>query len=305
MSIKPHLPPLDALVAFEAAARLLSFTAAAHEQNLSQAAISQQIRNLEDRLGVKLFKRAHRAVTLTSAGREYQHTVSPILKTLVSATTDIRYTQTRPKLIVAADQAASAMLIVPELHEFLRHHPEISLRMISTDIEADCLVPEVQIAVLHGDGNWPGFDAHLLFTEKVYPVCSPEYARSAPAISSPSDLVAHTLLNLDDDHWDWMNWRVWLSGNRVEMPVQTRKFEINNYQLLIDAARNGQGLALGWDQLVAQDLTNGTLIRPLNDSLTTSLGYYQIWRNSQDKTPEAEAFIRWMSSRFQNQLDVD
>lgn len=301
MSMRSQLPPLDLLVAFEAAARMLSFTAAANELNLSQAAISQQIRQLEDRLGVKLFDRAHRAVSLTSAGREYQHTVAALLNTLASATSEIQYAETRPKLTVAADRAAANFLLMPHVDDFAKRYPDISLRIISSDNLTECLAPDVDVAIVHGDGNWPGFTSRLLFREQVYPVCSPAYLENAPSLRSTEDLAAHTLLNLGDDHWNWMNWRVWLSGNDVGLPAKVRIFEINSYPLLIEATRKGMGLALGWHRLLDADLSSGRLVRPLDARLRNDLGYYLVFREQPSPEAVTTSFCAWFLEFALNQ----
>ncbi len=305
MSLRSQLPSLDALVTFEAAARLLSFTAAARELNLTQAAVSQQIRNLELRLGLKLFERAHRAVTLTSAGREYQHTVSPLLRTLSSATSDIQFDSARPRLTVAADQAVASLLLAPRLKEFMAANPDITLRLIASDLEAECLATDVQIAILHGDGHWPGFRSVRLFKEEVFPVCSPDYLVTAPPLTSAADVAGHTLLHLADDHWHWINWRGWLSANGADTPALARSYDVNSYPLLIEAARRGQGLALGWGTLVDADLATGELVRPLQASAATDQDYHMLWRDTARMSDEARAFRRWMADALDVSLSAD
>ena len=173
--LKSRLPPLDNLIAFEAAARLLSFTRAAQELNVTQAAVSQQIRNLEQVLGLKLFERVHRAVRLTAAGREYQHTVSASLRHLASATGDIRLSQTQPRLTLGCDQSIAALCLVPRLAEFQALHREVAIRLVASDKTADCLGEDIQVSIIHGKGDWAGYDCQMLFEETVFPVCSPSY----------------------------------------------------------------------------------------------------------------------------------
>ena len=193
--LKSQLPPLEPLVAFEAAARLLSFTAAARELNLTQAAISQQIRSLEDRLGVKLFIREHRAVRLSAAGLEYQHSVSALLRQLAGATADIRINPGRVRVTLATDMAFAHLFLLPRLTRFRRAHPDISLRLIASDDDADCTADDVQVAVLHGTGDWPGFHATALFSEEVFPVCSPGYWAQA---ARTEHLTEQTLIELEE-----------------------------------------------------------------------------------------------------------
>ena len=205
---RKDLPPLEFLVAFEAAARLGSFTAAAEELNLTQAAISRQIRLLEQNLGRTLFTRAHRAVRLTPEGREFQHTVSLALSHIANAARGLRAVEDHATLTIAADQSVAALWLLPRLEDFRQAHGDIDIRLISSDLEADCLAEEVDLAIIHGDGSWPGFEAELLLEEEVFAVCSPAYLERHGACERPEDLLERVLIDLDDDHWNWINWRV-------------------------------------------------------------------------------------------------
>ncbi|WP_119459336.1 transcriptional regulator GcvA [Rhodospirillaceae bacterium SYSU D60014] len=292
---RKSLPPLHALVAFEAAARLSSFSAAAQELNVSQAAVSQQVRNLEDSLGLALFNRTHKAVQLTHLGREYQHTVAAALQHLATATQELRMTRGRDRLTVAADQSMAWMWLMPRLGHFYEVNAGVSVRVVVSDLESDCLADSVDVALVHGEGVWPGRQSALLFVEEVYPVCSPSYLASASPLEVPSDLIEHTLLHLEDDHWEWMNWRMWLTENGVAFPANQHGLTINNYPLLIEAAKKGQGLALGWKGLVDRELDDGRLVRPLKESVQSRYGYYAVWLAAQAKSPQTRAFVDWVS----------
>lgn len=291
--LKSRLPRLEPLVAFEAAARHLSFTEAARELNLTQAAVSQQIRNLERALGVDLFIRAHRAVRLTPRGRDYQHTVSAVLRQLAGATEELRAPGDKPRLNIATDQSIATMWLMPRLPRFREANPDVAVRLVASDDERDCLADDIQISIIHGNGEWAGYHADLLFDEEVFPVCSPAYLEGRPPVAAAADLLACDLLELEDDRWDWMNWRAWLGGNGVDLPAGHRSLQINSYPLLIDAARNGQGVALGWRVLVDDHLAHGDLVRPLPATVLTSLGYHCVWSRRHELTVEAEAFRSW------------
>lgn len=259
---RSYLPPLDALVAFEAAARLSNFTAAARELNVSQSAISQQIQNLEANLGVPLFNRAGRRVHLTHLGREYQHIVARALEQIANASREIRTTRGRARVTVAADQSIAWMWLMPRLPLFQREYPDVAIRFVVSDGLSDCLNDMVSLALVHGKGNWPGYESRLLFEEEVFPVCSPGYLDKAGHLQSPEDLLSHTLLHLEDFEWQWLNWRMWLTDMGLVAPGESHGLVINNYPLLIEAARNGHGIALGWRYLVDADIQAGTLLRP-------------------------------------------
>ena len=292
--LRKSLPPLHALVAFEAAARLSSFSAAAQELNISQAAVSQQIRNLEESLNLSLFDRAHKTVELTPAGREYQHTVAMALEHLAAATRDLRASRGRARLTIGADQSMAWLWLSPRLSRFQDDQPAIAVRVVASDVEADCFARDVDVALVHGEGKWPGRQAVLLFSDEIYPVCSPEYLKMSAPLETPFDLVRHTLLHLEDDHWNWMNWRMWLTGKGVEQAAGDVGLTINNYPLLIEAAKRGRGVALGWRGLVDHELERRTLVRPLRDSICTRFGYYAVWPEHQPQSTQAQAFIDWV-----------
>ncbi len=298
---KGQLPPLDPLVAFEAAARHSSFTMAAKELNLSQAAVSQQIRNLEQSLGVPLFTRAHRAVQLSPQGREFQHTVSTILRQLASVTADLKAPAAKARLTIAADQSVASMWLMPRLPRFQQLFPDVVVRLVASDDDRECLADDIQISIIYGTGNWAGFHAEKFIEEEVFPVCSPSYFDNRKPLTSPTCLTNETLLELEDNHWDWMNWRTWLSGNNVDLPTEHRGLQINNYPLLIQAARNGQGIALGWRYLIDDDLNSGSLIKPIDTSLRTASGYYLVWSDQRELSAMAAAFREWAGDELKKQ----
>jgi len=299
------LPPLEPLIAFEAAARLLSFTRAGEELHLSQAAISQQIRSLESNLQVQLFTRSHRAVQLTNEGREYQHTVATILKQLAGATMDIQNVEFSRHLVIGCDQAFAAQWLSPRFAQLRQLLPAVALRIIASDDYDESLGAEVQVAVIHGDGHWPGFHAQRLCMEEVFPVCSPDYPHQQAQQDWAGWLLQAQLIDLVDNHWNWINWRLWLSGNDIEEPLGNRNLHINSYPLVIDAACAGLGVALGWGGLVEDFIAQGRLVRPLTQSLTTEYGYYFICRENL-RDDETIAQLRdWLLREFASILDAE
>jgi len=293
-----RLPPLEPLVAFEAAARLLSFTRAGEELHLTQAAISQQIRNLEESLQVKLFTRSHRAVQLTDAGREFQHTVSAILRQLAGATMDIRHVEFTEELVIGCDQSFAAYWLNPRLPELRRLLPGVSLRIVVADDESESLGSEVQASILHGDGHWSGYRSRELFAEEVFPVCSPDFPQPEAGDDWIEWLLQAPLIELADRHWNWMNWRLWLGGHNIDQPLANRRLQINSYPSVLAAAAAGEGLALGWRCLVDDLLERGRLVRPLGQSLQTDYGYHLIWREPQSDTGPAARFRAWLTEHF-------
>ena len=296
--LKNRLPPLDPLIAFEAAARLLSFTRAGEELHLSQAAISQQIRSLEESLQVKLFTRSHRAVQLTNEGREYQHTVAAILKQLAGATMDIQNVEFAQQLVIGCDLSFATQWLSPRLSQLRQLMPAVTLRIIASDDYNESLGSEVQVAVLHGDGLWPGFQTFQLCDEEVFPVCSPEFDHELAQQDWVSWLLQAPLIDLADSHWNWMNWRLWLGGNNIDQPLGNRNLQLNSYPLVIDAACAGHGVALGWRYLVDDLIANNQLVRPIEQSLKTDLGYYCICRDNLENDANVIRFRNWLKQQF-------
>ncbi len=302
--LKQRLPPLEPLVAFEAAARLLSFTRAAEELHLSQAAVSQQIRSLEERLQVRLFTRSHRAVQLTNEGREYQHSVSLVLRQLAGATTDIRNVEFSRQLVIGCDHSFASLWLRSRLADLRRELPQVTLRLVIDDDEATILGGEVQASILHGDGNWPGYRTLRLLDETIYPVCSPDYDHAHDAEDWVEWLLRAQLIDLADNQWNWINWRLWLGDRASEQALANRSLQISNYPLVIDAACAGLGVALGWDGLIDDYLADGRLLRPVEATLATDFGYYLIYPESLADDAVLVQLQSWLTTAFISDTDT-
>ncbi len=288
-----RLNHLDPLVVFDAAARHGSFALAAGELNVSASAVSQQVRNLEADLGVQLFERAHRSVQLTDRGKLFQNSVSLALTRLASAVDEVRQDTRGGELEIVTDTSIAAMWLLPRLHHFQQSHPQCALRLTTTDVQAQLLGSPFQLAIAHGRGNWVGHESRLLFQEEVFPVCSPRYLDSLGGGIGLDDLPELDLLDLEYEQWHWMNWAIWLTENGLALPKVRRKMKLNNYPLVIDAARNGSGMALGWRHLVDEDLASGRLVQPFKASLSTQYGYHLIWPFNDALSDMASAFLHW------------
>lgn len=291
--MKSTLPPLTALMTFEAAGRHQSFTKAAAELNVTQAAVSRQVRLLEKHLGLDLFTRAHRSVQLTPEGRDYLHTVVNALAHVGTATVALKARPRAPRLTIGADQSMAALWLLPRLDGFLRDHERMALRLVIDDDERRCLSGEVDVALLHGEGTWATHESRLLFGEDVFPVCSPGHLKARSL--APADLAQETLIDLEDEHWNWMNWRQWLTSHGVEAAAGRPSITIESYPLVVEAARRGLGIALGWRGLVDDDLAAGSLVAPLAETLRSRSGYHVAWPRERKPSPEAAGFIAWVA----------
>lgn len=261
MSERPHpLPPLHALRAFETAARLASFTRAAAELSVTQGAVSRQIRNLEQRLGITLFVRGDRGVRLTPIGERYFDTVNAALLQLARGTAEVALGREGGPITVGATNAVASLWLMPRLTGFRRAEPELEIRVLASDEGFERMSGDVDLLIEYTRRPPEGELVTPLFAEEVMPVCSPEYLRGREPPRRPADLVAETLLVLDDDHPDWMGWDEWLRRFGIEMGAPRRPVRVNSYPALLQSALAGQGVALGWRHLVDDFLAAGTLV---------------------------------------------
>jgi DNA-binding transcriptional LysR family regulator len=252
---------------------------------------------------VKLFTRSHRAVQLTNEGREYQHTVAAILKQLAGATMDIQNVEFAQQLVIGCDLSFATQWLSPRLSQLRQLMPAVTLRIIASDDYNESLGSEVQVAILHGDGLWPGFQTLQLCDEEVFPVCSPEFDHELARQDWVSWLLQAPLIDLADSHWNWMNWRLWLGGNNIDQPLGNRNLQLNSYPLVIEAACAGHGVALGWRYLVDDLLAKNLLVRPIEQSLKTDFGYYCICRDNLENDANVIRFRNWLKQQFSLPVD--
>lgn len=273
-------PPLDLLEPFEAAARLSSFTLAAEELSVTQSAISQRVRKLEELLDLNLFERHHRSIELTPEGRLLLNGVAAALRHLTSATSGLHQHCGRPVVKVGADTSIAHFWLLPRLKTILSKTPNVDIDLLVSDVEDDLL--DADVAILHGDGNWPNHLPKLLFQDEIFPVCSPDYVERHPIVDAQG-LGSADLIDLDYTHWDWINWSIWFTEAGLKQPQQRAILRTNSYAAQIDAAREGLGVALGWNELLENSLQSGELIRPVPDSVFPKFGYYILNRKEADQ----------------------
>ncbi|MCV6590317.1 MAG: transcriptional regulator GcvA [Marinobacterium sp.] len=296
MRIRP-LPPLNSLVAFEAAARHLSFTRAADELSVTQGAISRQVRHLEDYLGRALFIRDKRALSLTDTGAEYYDSVQQSLLQLAGATGEILQWQGDQQVTVVTTNAMASFWLLPRFSEFQELHPEIDLRIMAVDSLRNIRHNEFDIAMFYCHTPPEDLRATPLFSETVFPVCSPAYLAKNPQISDPQQLATSTLLSLEVRE-DWLSWRDWFQGCGLPAPPESaRRLKINNYPLVIQSALNGQGLALAWANLVDDYLASGLLVQPVDNTLVTESQFYMLEPPASTRPKAGVELIReWLLS---------
>ena len=284
------LPPLNALRAFEAAARQLSFTRAGQELHVTQAAISHQVKALEQWLGLALFRRRGRAIVLTENGQTYLTAVREGLDLLATATDRLTKRQDSGILTVSTLASFAAAWLVPRLGRFRNSYPDIDVRVTASDDIVDFARDDVDLAIRYGSGHWPGVEVVALMTEDVFPVCSPALLEGPHPLRHPDDLRHHTLLH--DDMRE--TWRIWLLAAGVEGVDPDRGPGYNLSALVVDAAAAGQGVALARSALAREDLNSGRLVRPFELGLPAEYAYYMVYPARALSHPKVRAFCDWV-----------
>jgi DNA-binding transcriptional LysR family regulator len=275
MSQQKTLPPLDYLLAFEATAKSGSFVGASKSLNISETAISRKVKLLESHYNTDFLKRSHRSISLTPKGQNFLADISPVLENLRSISNNyLQPTNTQPVTIAATNSVATFWLM-PRLQKFQSLHEQAKIMLISSDDDHKCLSDTNDLAILRGEGLWPGFNAHLLFTETVFPVCSPQYLEANPDAQKLECLSRLSQIEVSSNHTEWMNWGTWLSHFSLPNKVQKHVSLFNTFPLAMQAAVDGLGIALGWAHLVDPLLQQGKLVRPISShSVSTNSGYY-------------------------------
>lgn len=296
---KTHaLPALDLLVGFEAAARHLSFTKAGEELFLTQSAVSRQIKELEDQLGVPLFHRRHRALVLTEAGQQFYAVTAQVLTTMRTATERLRAQAGRRRPIsVTTTNSFASLWLIPRLAGFTRSHPGVDVRITADTRVVDLERDGFDIAIRHGPASLAGPDAVRLMGEKVFPVASPKLLRRLP-LKTPADLAHHVLLQYDDPEHrhPWLRWKPWLEVAGVPdlRPAGTLIF--SGYEQIIPAALEGHGVALGRSPLVAELIRSGRLVAPFASAAEPARAYFVIVSASAADRPEVADFVAWLKT---------
>ena len=285
-----RLPPLNALKAFEAAARHESFTRAAAELCVTQGAVSHQVKALEQELGVKLFTRAPQRLEITGAGRSYLAVIRDALDRIASGTEQLLQRQSTGVLTVSTSPNFASKWLVHRLGRFAEAYPAIDLRLAAQLHHVDFAREDVDVAVRHIDTPAPGLHCTRLATEALFPVCSPALANGPPALHEPDDITGHTLLHLDNRS----DWAKWLDAAGVTQADLSRGPVLNQASMVIDAAVAGQGIALARTALAAQDLIAGRLVRPFALALPVAYAYWVVCPKATAYLPKIATFRDWL-----------
>ncbi len=300
-----RLPPLDLFRTFEAVARHRSFTRAATELCLTQSAVSRQIGALEEALGLRLFRRLHRAIELTPEGQLLCEAVTRGLEEIGGCLAALGAAAGAPQVTVSASVAFAWFWLMPRLERFGGLYPDVDLRVLATDQPVLPGAGEADVAILFGSGKWAGLEARLLFGERVYPVCSPAYLRDRPLLHRPEDLLDQTLLHLEygKPGFGGVDWRSWLLRQGVNGQPVRRGVRFNSYPMVLEAAQAGRGVALGWSYVTDPLVAEGRLVCPVARVVETQEGYYLCASGATQRSPHVTAFLDWVSAEAAEALD--
>jgi LysR family glycine cleavage system transcriptional activator len=297
METRRRLPPLNALRAFEAAARHLNFSRAADELSVTPGAVSQQIQNLEDYVGVALFKRTPKGLLLTDAAQMALPALREAFDRLAEAASLLTAAVDGRRLTLTAPPSFAAKWLVPRLKRFEEAYPQIDV-WLSADMDiVDFATGEVDLAVRYGGGRYPGLELQKLLSETVIPVVSPGLMNENP-LKGPDDLGHHTLLhdgspNADESCPDWS---MWLAARGVRGVDGTRGPRFNQSSLVIEAAMGGRGVALAKQTLAQDDLDAGRLVAPFQITTAVDFAYYLVHPKAKGRLPQVKAFVAWISA---------
>jgi LysR family glycine cleavage system transcriptional activator len=291
-----RLTHLNGVRAFEAVARHMSFAKAAEELGVTPAAVSQQVKTLEDYLGVKLFRRAQRAIFLTETAQAILPEVREGFDLVAAGLSRARAQRGGRPLVVSVTPSVAAKWLMPRLERFLARHPDVDIRLDTTTRIVDLAREDVDVALRYGDGRYPGLEVVPLMSEQVFPVCSPALLEGRHPLRAVEDLPRHTLIH--DASMPkgsaFPSWAGWLEAAGVPGVDASRGLQVNASMLAIQAALDGQGVALGRSVLVADDLAAGRLVRPFALALPLRFGYYVVHRTDLPRQSRVLLFRRWL-----------
>ena len=293
-----RLPSLNGLRAFECAARHLSFTNAAAELNVTQTAISHQIKRLEEELGIPLFIRQNRALVLTPQARDYLPGVRAAFNDLRLATDRLHRRGNDRVLTVSTLASMASKWLLPRLSAFQAAHPDIDVRITTSTSMVDFKSGDVDAAIRYGRGRWPGLRADWLTADQLFPVCSPALLQGDRPLRTPQDLAHHTLLHSSAGYDD--DWRLWLTA--AGLPTDISKQPGLSFDMIfmtLQAAIDGLGVAVGRTTYVEGDLASGRLVVPFQISLPADAGFYLVSPEAASRSPKLAAFREWLLAAVQ------
>lgn len=303
-NLKSKLPSLSSLLPFEATARLGSITKAADELGLTQAAISRQIKALEDNLGISLFERRNRAVYLTEEGRAFEETVSEALKSIATHSSSLRSQHPSNEVVLLVQLCEGFYWLMPNLSKFYQRHPNINVRVSATTKSVGQTTENFDLALQTATRESGPHTLVFTAPDEVFPVCSPQFLKGEKLPLHLEKISIQHLLHHQVDPQEWMDWDEWLKHVSPKIQTENKGSSYENYLLVIQAAIEGHGIALGWRKTTEHLLKTGSLIRPFKESIALSNGisiYQNIYNtkiNPNNDRPEVAALLNWLKEEL-------
>ena len=294
-TLRRLIPSASSLIVFEVAGRHQNFTRAAEELGMSQAAVSYAIRGLEEQLGVPLFHRMHRAVSLTDAGERLHLDVSIGLARIQKSAEDIRAKGREVNVTLAASTAFTSMWMLPRLNRLRADLPDIDLRIQTSVRDIDFDDEPIQLGIRGGDpALWPRYHAAPLAPEIINAVASQAIIERHGLPATPADLLRLPLIHLEEPVRKACDWPEWFASAGLRYPPQSRRLAINDYVLVIQAVLSGEGVALGWQHLIEGQVASGALVPVGGHVLDTGFAFYVVWPRSRELNSHARRVRDWL-----------
>ena len=291
---------MENIITFESAARLGSFTRAGAELHLSQAAVSRQIQKLEERLGVPLFIRGHKEVTLNAAGKLFQNAVTESISTIQRCVDDIERLDSC-KATVAASLGMSSFWLMPAILVFQKHYPNIDIRVLASDETCDFRHDPVDFAIQYGDGHWPGVTAIEILEEVLFPVCSPQYLEQR-GISRVEDIAEETLIDYDKSNSRWATWEAWLKSAGMKTKPLHIGLQLSHYDLVYRAVCAGHGIGISWSYAIPQEARDQLVVRPIDAVVRTGHAEYLVYPKDKPLSKSAQILLNWLVSYAESSI---
>jgi len=305
--MKRSLLPLNALRAFDAAARHMSFKLAADDLSVTPAAISQQIRSLEDFLGVELFRRTNRSLVLTEAAQLSLAPLKEGFERMEEAVDILTESKTSNVLKVSVSPSFASKWLVPRLASYYERRPDAIVKISATMQITDFKAEDVDIAIRYGLGNYNGLYEEEILRETVFPVCSPSLFEGKSVATTPSDILSHTLIHDDSTAEDDSvpTWTMWMKAAGIEMLDGMPALHFNNHALAIEAAVAGRGVVLARSAIAEEDLRAGRLIKPFGEAVPINFAHYIVCPEDKLKNERVQDFIDWLRSETGNKAPTE
>ncbi len=298
------IPPLKALLAVEAAARLGGFSKAATELNVTQSAVSHLVGQAERFLGVRLFERQHRPATLTPEGRRYVDALVSALNIIQAEGRRLQQATRANTVTISCNLAYSIFWLLPRTKLFHQENPDVTVNIVTAFQGLPELTEGVDLAIRFGRGDWQGCHAEFLFREVIGPVASPGYLAGTAPITSPGDLLKHELLHAEADDKTWFDWHQWFGQHAIRCPPGLPGPNFDNHLMMMQAAVAGAGVALGWIGTASDLVRKGQLIELFPHKVEAKGSVYLVRRTDRSATGASLRFSSWLQHSLGESRDI-